>query len=163
MTTSKGSTKNPPTSQQGAGAMTAIAILTAQVLIIILNLRPYAQLLITAAALAFAFNLSPWIAYPLGAILLMGIQSAEVRPILMTNPSVEQYERVKWLSLLAYVLDLALAILAWPIVKDFPRWWVTKSLAEINYAHLAMIVATVYGFSFLTQQLKNIYKDLKTA
>lgn len=162
MTTSSGSAKTPPTSEQSAGAMTAIAILTAQVLIILLNLPPYARLLITASAIAFGFRLTPWIAYPLGAILLIGIQAAEVRPILMENPSLAKYERVKWIALLAYVLDLALAILAWPIVKDFPRWWVTKSLGEINYAHLAMIIATVYGFSFLTQQLKNIYKDLKS-
>lgn len=152
--------RNTQTPEQTAGTLTAIAILTGMTLIIALNLPPYAKLLTTAAAIAFSFTLSPWIAYPLGAILLLGIQAAEVRPILMTNPSVERYERVKWLSLLAYVLDLSLAILAWPIVSDFPRWWVTKSLGDINYAHLAMVVATVYGFSFLCKQLKNISQDL---
>jgi hypothetical protein len=165
MTTVKDTTSPEAT----AGLITAFAIIIAMLEILILNLPPYARLIQGAIATAFNIKIGSWViwslqigtglAYALGAILLLGIQAAEVRPILLNNPSVEKYERVKWLSLVAYLLDLILGWLAWPPVADITRWWVTKSLADINYVHVVMIISTVYGFSWLTAQLKKLSQD----
>jgi len=161
MTTVNVGTGRAKSPQHTATSIVAIAILFAMVIILLLNLPPYARLLVTASKIAFGFNLSPWLAYPLATVLLLGIQIAEERVLLLVSPTVEQYERVKWLSLQAYALDLALGLIAWPLVDNVARWWVTKSLAGINYPHLAMLVATVYGFGFLAKQLKNLSKDLR--
>jgi len=161
MTTVNVGTGRAKSPQHTATSIVAIAIMSAMAIILLLNLPPYARLLVTAAKIAFGIDLPLWIAYPLAVILLLGIQVAEVRILLLISPTVEQYERVKWLSLQAYALDLGLGLIAWPLVDNVARWWVTKSLAGINYPHLAMIIATVYGFGFLAKQLKNLSKDLR--
>lgn len=153
----RGATRTP---EQTAGLLTAIAILTAMIGILILNLPPYARLVRGAIATAFGFSIWIWLAYLLATVLLLGVQSAEVRPILLMNPDVDKYARVKWLSLVAYALDLLLGWFAWPPVADLSRWWVTKSLADVNFINVIMIVCTVYGFSWLAAQLKKLSKDL---
>lgn len=153
----KGTTRTP---EQTAGAITAVAVITAMGGILILNLPPYGRLVKGAIATAFNIQIWAWIAYLLGAVLLFGIQAAEVRPILLIHPDVDKYERVKWLSLVAYALDLLLGWFAWPPVADLSRWWVTKSLADVNFINVIMIVCTVYGFSWLAAQLKKLSKDL---
>lgn len=148
-------------SEQIAGVLTATAIAVALIGILALNAPPYKRLVQGAVLTAFRLKMWDWLAWGLGAVILFGIQGAEVRPIFLHNPPLEKYERIKWVSLMAYCLDLILGWFAWPPVENLSRWWVTKSLNEVNWVHLLMIVCTVYGFSWLMQQLKTISKDLE--
>lgn len=148
-------------SEQTAGLLTVTALVVALAGILILNAPPYKRLVSNAFLTAFGINLWPWLSWTLGVIILHGIQAAEVRPIFLHNPPLEKYERIKWVSLMAYCLDLILGWFAWPPVENLSRWWVTKSLNEVNWVHMIMIICTVYGFSWLMSQLKTISKDLE--
>lgn len=146
---------------QTAAAVTILASYLSMGVVIAANYRPYKRLL--DGVLTRALGFTPWglVSGLGGFILQMGIQSAEIRPLLLERPTVEQLRRASAIATLAYIADMGLAFYNhWPVKVPLEQFWVTRSLSDLDPFNVGMIIATVYGPELILRLTQALQKDL---
>jgi hypothetical protein len=121
----------------GAGAVVG--------LVIIANIAPYSRLANAAIYKAFGISL-PWLGRLMGVCGLSAVGTGEVFPYTMTRPSRMAYVNAGAIATLAYGIDAAIAIWAWPPLRVGVGEFVNMPLmSNINWANCLIILVVLFG------------------
>ena len=145
--TTVNTTKAPKiTKDMGLAAATILACHAAQVGIIALNIGPYTNLVTATFAKGFGVDLPVFVSGPVGLVLLVGIQAAELRPLFLNRPKPEQERDISRNARDAFVIDAVLACINWPPISvSVARFVALPTLSAISIPNIIMIVAITYG------------------
>ena len=138
-----------------AGNLIRFSCRVTQGAIIAMNVAPYAGLIHSLTSQVFGRDFPTFADAGVGFVILVGIQAAELRPLIMHRPTPEALERAEEIANRAYAVDLLLGFLAWPPLRvSVERFVMAGSWRDLDLWNIAMIVAITFGVSALEKTIQ---------
>jgi hypothetical protein len=114
-------------------------------LVILANVAPYSKLANTAIATTLGLNL-PWLGRLVGICGLAAVQVGEIFPYTMHRPNRVAYANTGAIATLAYGIDAAIAIWAWPPLRvGIGEFVAVPLMSSINWANCLVILILLFG------------------
>lgn len=143
------------------GAAAIVTCRVGQVLIVACNIVPYTRLVGSLIAKVFGFKLWWPLAGGTGFLLLVGIQAAEIRPLMVHRPNPEKLKRIEQVATLGFLMDAVLALVNWPVINtSLARFMAAPTLSSVNLINCLMSVAIVFGVAKLEGIIQTVQRDL---
>ncbi|MEA5469351.1 hypothetical protein [Spirulina sp. 06S082] len=147
--------KNDPESvKKITGAIIFFGAAIVEGIVLFANLSPYmkaSNVLIAKALGTTKIALKP-IGWIVGIAGLASVQVGEIRPLLLKNPSKEEYARASAIATIFYAIDCSLAIMFWPPLNvGFMEFVTAPVLTSINWLNILIIFITLFGAEWLVK------------
>ncbi|MGB0560190.1 MAG: hypothetical protein ACPGVO_00085 [Spirulinaceae cyanobacterium] len=143
------------------GGATIISCRIAQGIIVMANVRPYSRLVTDVLAKVFGFQLWGPLSAATGFVLLLGIQAAELRPLMIHRPNPEKLKRVEQVATLGFLVDAVLALYNWPVIEvSLARFVAAPTLSSVNWINCLMAIAIVFGVAKLESIVQTVQRDI---